>query len=87
MDPVVKAALDQLVGELHGRREDVHNMLQRLDRNGTGTLSRQEMHRGLLGMGIRLTPIEIEAVMRALDSNGDGQVAWHEFYRVLDTWP
>ena len=37
-------------------------------------------------MGIRLTPSEVSAVMRAFDTNNDGQVAWNEFYRVLDTW-
>ena len=37
-------------------------------------------------MGIQLTPSEVSAVMRAFDTNNDGQVAWNEFYRVLDTW-
>ena len=74
---------DGALGLEHREKQD---MLQRLDRNGTGSISRQEMQRGLTGMGIRLTPSEISAVMRAFDVNNDGTVAWHEFYRVLDTW-
>ena len=98
-DDAVRAALDHLVEELYDRREDVQSMLQRLDRNGTGTISRQverwgwvgavgwehcggsaggewasrgvwrwlvvqEMQRGLVGLGIRLTPSELSSVMR-----------------------
>ena len=83
---VVREALNQVVEELYARREDVLSMLQGLDRNGTGTLSRQEMQRGLMGMGIRLSPSEMSAIMRAFDRNGDGTVLWHEFCDVLDTW-
>ena len=63
-DDAVRTALDHLVEELYDRREDVQSMLQRLDRNGTGTLSRQEMQRGLMGLGIRLKPSELSQVMR-----------------------
>ncbi len=41
----------------------------------TGTLSRAEMQRGLVGLGLRLTPSEMTAVMRAFDVNGDGQAS------------
>ena len=63
-DDAVRVALDNLVAELYDRRGDVQAMLERLDRNGTGTLSRQEMQRGLMGLGIRLKPSELSQVMR-----------------------
>ena len=63
-DDAVRVALDNLVAELYDRKGNMRAMLERLDRNGTGTISRQEMQRGLTGMGIRLTPSEISAVMR-----------------------
>ena len=43
-DDAVRMALNHLVEELYDRREDVQSMLQRLDRNGTGTISRQVGH-------------------------------------------
>ena len=70
-DPAVRAALDQLVEELWDRREDVRSMFERLDRNGTGVLSRQEMLRAMKQLGVRLGPSELTAVMRAFDQNGD----------------
>ena len=63
-DDAVRVALDNLVAELYDRRGDVQTMLERLDRNGTGTVSRQEMQRGLVGLGIRLKPSALSQVMR-----------------------
>ena len=51
-DDAVRASVDALVEELYDRREYVLEMLERMDTNGTGYLSRAEMKRGLE----RLTP-------------------------------
>ena len=53
-DEVVRAAVDSLCAELYGRREYVYELLERMDTNKTGYLSREEMKRGLDQLGLRL---------------------------------
>ena len=63
-DEVVRAAVDSLCAELYGRREYVYELLERMDTNKTGYLSREEMKRGLDKLGLRLGATELSHVMR-----------------------
>jgi hypothetical protein len=85
-DPVLNAAMEHMCDELHDRLGEVTSMLQRLDRRGSGELSREEMERGLQGLGIHLSPDELHSVVDAFDNRGNGQVAWGHFMRTLETW-
>ena len=76
----------RLLGELYDRREDVREVLERMDTNGTGFLSRAEMMRGMRGLGVRLDPSELTAVFEHFDANGDGRVSWRELYRRLSEY-
>ena len=82
-DPMVRRALDRLVDELSGRHSSVYEMLQRLDRNGDGLLSREEMRTGLLGMGVPLAAPELDSLMRVFDTNMSGRIDFREFYSVI----
>ena len=75
--------MDALCEELYDRREYVYEMLERMDTNGSGFLGRAEMRSGLSKLGLRLSPSELDAVMRGFDKNGDGRVSYREFYKVL----
>ena len=50
--PAVREALDRLCWELASKQELVYELLQRLDRNGDGRLSRDELRHGLRSMGV-----------------------------------
>ena len=63
-DDAVRAAVDSLCEELYDRREYVYELLERMDTNKTGYLSRAEMKRGLDKLGLRLSAAEISDVMR-----------------------
>ena len=82
-DPAVRMALDRLVSELSGRHSSVYEMLQRLDRNGDGLVSREELRSGLLGLGLVLGMSELDALMRVFDTNMSGRIDFREFYTVL----
>jgi hypothetical protein len=82
-DPAVREALDRLVGELSTKHSTVYELLNRMDRNKDGVLSRDEIRRGLAGMGVRLTTWELDSVMRTFDKDRNGKVDYVEFYTVL----
>ena len=78
--------MEHMCDELHDRLGEVASMLQQLDRRGSGKLSREEFVRGLQGLGISLRPDELNMVMDAFDTKGDGQVLLGPFKRTLETW-
>ena len=82
-DPTVKEALDRLVAELRTRHSTVYEMLNRMDKNKDGSLSRDEIRRGLAEMGVRLTATELDSVMRVFDWDHNGRVDYIEFHTVL----
>jgi Ca2+-binding EF-hand superfamily protein len=82
-DPAVREALDRLVVELRTNHSTVYEMLNRMDRNKDGILSRDEIRRGLAEMGVQLTATELDSVMRAFDKDHNGKIDWFEFYTVL----
>ena len=70
----VKAALDGLVADMHGRHEKAYEMMQRLDTNASGRLDRAELRKGLRDVGTALSEDELDALLREFDSNKDGRV-------------
>jgi hypothetical protein len=84
-DPVVREALQPLIGELRKQHASVYEMLNRMDRNTGGILSRDELCDGLSEICLTLTPAcaarLCDAGFRVKDDNGN--VSYHEFYAVL----
>jgi len=82
-DPIAKEVLDRLVTELWARHEAVHDMLRRLDKSGSGCLSKSDLRMGLQSMHLKLTPNELDSVIRLFDKDGSGMVDYVNFYHVL----
>jgi hypothetical protein len=81
--PTVRAAVDRLCAELASKHEPVYELLQRLDRNGDGRLSRDELRHGLRGLGVSLLPPELDGALGAFDKNHDGIVDYAELHSLL----
>ena len=82
-DSTTRGVLDSLCMELATRHEAVFQLLQRMDANGDGVLSRSEIRSGLLDLRIALTSSELDSVMRLFDKHGNGSIDYHEFYHVI----
>ena len=74
-DAAVREALMRLVAELCEQELLVHDLFVRMDANGNGTLSRDEMQHALSSLGICLTPPQLLRVMDALDRDGNGMIS------------
>lgn len=53
------------------------------DRNGDGRISRPEFRAALEKIGIRLMPAEVDALVRSIDTDYDGNIKYSEFIKKL----
>ena len=59
--------------------DTIGTAFSRFDFDGNGTLSEDEFKRGLLSMGVRLTPMQIRRLIDHIDADGDGEISFDEF--------
>merc|ERR1712193_422170 len=69
---------------VHGMSRDeltelVGSIFERMDQDGSGTLSKAEFATALTSMELGLTRREINTVMFQIDQDGDGGVSYREF--------
>jgi Ca2+-binding EF-hand superfamily protein len=64
-------------------QEYVRDLVRRFDRNSDGLLSIGELTDGLKKIGITLNSLEVQALMKRLDLNRDGEVSADEILTVL----
>jgi|GEM_PF-2234637 len=49
------------------------------DRDGSGSIETEELSKVLEALGQKVTESQLEEIVNALDSNGDGQINFEEF--------
>lgn len=57
-----------------------------IDKDGSGRISVAEMRGFLKHLGEQLGDAEIEEMMRDADMNGDGQIDYDEFIKMMVSW-
>lgn len=63
--------------------EFVKYLFNKLDTDGSGALSFNELSAGLTTMGIIISNKEKHALMKKLDDDADGEISYDEFYKGL----
>jgi Ca2+-binding EF-hand superfamily protein len=61
----------------------VKYLFDKLDADGSGALSFNELSEGLTNMGIEISQKEKHALMKKLDDDADGEIGYDEFYKGL----
>jgi calmodulin len=53
------------------------------DRDGTGTISREELRAVMISLGESLTEKDIDEMLKEADTDGDGQIDFEEFKAIM----
>ncbi|PAA88635.1 hypothetical protein BOX15_Mlig028917g1 [Macrostomum lignano] len=80
----------QLMGQVckppQAVRDDLMASFQKLDKDNSGYIERDELHDAIFGSGnSALTEKEFDKLMREADANGDGKIDYSEFLSTLMT--
>ena len=54
-----------------------------LDTDGTGTISAVELRHIMTNLGEKLTDEEVDEMLREADIDGDGQINYEEFVKMM----
>lgn len=63
--------------------EEYTEAFQVFDREGNGTVNREEMKQILITLGDRITEQEVEYMLRDADINEDGLIEYKKFIRLM----
>ena len=65
-------------------RQELSTAFKRFDSDGNGYITTKELNEILSRMGRHLNRHEVEAMIKTLDTNGDGKVSFDEFCKLFD---
>ncbi|KAK4238776.1 hypothetical protein C8A03DRAFT_33172 [Achaetomium macrosporum] len=76
------ALMSQTVKEVDTEQE-LLNAFKVFDKDGSGTISSDELRHVLKKLGENLTDDEVEEMIKLADRNGDGHIDYHEFANIM----
>eukprot|EP00013_Stygamoeba_regulata_P026339 CAMPEP_0177663204 /NCGR_PEP_ID=MMETSP0447-20121125/19782_1 /TAXON_ID=0 /ORGANISM="Stygamoeba regulata, Strain BSH-02190019" /LENGTH=164 /DNA_ID=CAMNT_0019168987 /DNA_START=9 /DNA_END=503 /DNA_ORIENTATION=- len=65
--------------------ELIVELFQKYDEDNSKTISADELAGLVYDLGVYMTPVEIEGLMKQLDSDGSGEIEFDEFHRWWQT--
>jgi len=65
-------------------KQELLGAFKKFDTDGNGFITSRELHEILSRMGRHLSRSEVEAMIKALDTSGDGKLSFDEFCRLFD---
>ena len=78
-------AVDMMESHLKTNNIDSASMFSSFDLNKDGSINHFELMEGLKKIGVEgLTPLDIDALVSILDSDGDGKIQLIELQTILD---
>ena len=77
-DPTVRFAMETLVEQIEESGQRFYEALMAVDKSGDGTLSMEELDKGLQGIDVNLETADLKAVFNVCDEDGGGTVDMNE---------
>lgn len=79
----MKRALLAMVKQIQSRGLSELELFNAIDQDGNGTLERGELMAALRKLGVKLSALELDGILRAVDQDGNGTIDYQEFYFLL----
>lgn len=65
-------------------KQELQSAFRKFDADGNGYITSSELNHILSRMGRHLSRHDIEAMVKSLDSSGDGKISFDEFCKLFD---
>lgn len=65
-------------------KQELQGAFKKFDADGNGFITTQELNHILTRMGRHLSQADAEAMIKSLDSSGDGKISFDEFCKLFD---
>lgn len=65
-------------------KQELQGAFKKFDADGNGFITTQELNHILTRMGRHLSQADVEAMIKSLDSSGDGKISFDEFCKLFD---
>ncbi|KAH7126119.1 complex of Cambr and Cam [Dactylonectria macrodidyma] len=66
-------------------QEDLLDAFKTFDKDGSGTISRDEIRQVMLSLGENLTDDDINEMLQVADKDGNGTIDYNEFVQIMTT--
>ena len=66
-----------------GCEDELRERFKLFDKDGNGTISREELSQVMAQLGEKLSEEEIDEMIQDADKNGDGQIDYEEFVKYM----
>ena len=63
--------------------EEIREAFRVFDQDGNGFISASELRHVMVSLGEKLTDIEVNEMIREADTDGDGQINYEEFVKII----
>jgi hypothetical protein len=81
--PALKNAMDAISRHANMMKDGFFAIFEAFDLDGNGTISKTELKKGCAQLGVKLSPMELTAIMGVFDADGGGDIDFTEFCVVM----
>jgi len=81
--PELLQVMAKYMGDSRNKQEEIRESFNVFDRDGTGRISAAELRHVLTNIGEKLSEQEVDEMIREVDVDNDGQIAYEDMVRLM----
>eukprot|EP00930_Biecheleria_cincta_P006327 TRINITY_DN10731_c0_g1_i1.p1 TRINITY_DN10731_c0_g1~~TRINITY_DN10731_c0_g1_i1.p1 ORF type:complete len:343 (-),score=68.00 TRINITY_DN10731_c0_g1_i1:95-994(-) len=81
----LKKALHALIRQISSHKMSEIELFNQIDQDGNGQLERSELMAAMRKLGVQLSSVELDSILRTIDQDGSGTIDYQEFYYLIKT--
>lgn len=81
--PELLQVMAKFMGEQRNKKDEIRESFSVFDRDGTGMISAAELRHVMTNIGEKLTEQEVDDMIREIDVDRDGQIAYEDMVRLM----